>query len=122
MKSTWITYQTSRIFLMDFSNFGHDTAGLIAEIQAAEKACVLEPPASVLTLVDVRNSVIALNAVLQFKATGKAIQPHIQKMAMLGVTGLRLILAKSINQYSGLTTAFFQTPEEAQGWLIAEKA
>lgn len=101
----------------DFANFKSDVAGLRAEVEAADREILKEPPASVLLLVDMRNTVASGPAVELFKESSKLTASHVKKQAVIGISGFKRFLADVVARFSGQGMRLFDTEAEAMDWL-----
>jgi hypothetical protein len=68
-------------------------------------------------LVDVTGTMMNTEAVQALKASTKRDGAMVEKTAVVGVTGLKKVLADAIAKFSGTHTRYFDTKEEALEWL-----
>lgn len=118
MKSRWTTYRGARVMYCDFANFKSDVNALRVEVEAADQEIVKEPPASALLLIDMRNTVASGPAVELFKESAKLTASHVNKQAVIGVSGFKRFLADVVARFSGQGMRLFDTEAEAMEWLV----
>ncbi len=118
MKSRWTTYKGARVMYCDFSNFKSDVNGLRVEVEAVDREIIREPDASVLILVDMRNTVASGAAVELFKESAKLTNSHVKKQAVVGVSGFKRFLADVVARFSGQGMRLFDSEGEAMDWLV----
>lgn len=117
MKSKWIDHKGQKIMFCDYANFKSDLEGLKTEVSAVRAITGQQPKDSVLELIDIRNTVISTDAANLFKQASVEAKPVLHKTAVVGVTGLLNIIAKSIVKVSGLQLSLFDDIESAKDWL-----
>ena len=118
MKSEWMTHKGERFIYCDFTRFGVDLEGLRAEVEAADIQICLERENSVLALADLRDTVASRKMVDLFKGSALRTKKHIRKQAVVGVTGIRRLLAGAVARFSRQPMVLFDTVEEARDWLV----
>jgi hypothetical protein len=121
MKSRWETHKGIRIFYFDISNFGSDDAGIIEEVDVADAVIMSEPENTVLILNDVRNSIGSIPVIKHLQLSANRSSPYIQRAAVIGVSGSKLILLEAINRFSKVPIMPFDDVEKAMDWLIRDK-
>ncbi len=111
------TYDAARnIVFVDYSNM--KAAELIAEAQRLHNEARSHFAGSkVKVLVDVTGTMMNTEAVQALKASTKRDSSMVEKTAIVGVTGLKKVLADAIAKFSGTHTKYFATKVEALGWL-----
>lgn len=121
MKSRWITHRGKRIFLVDYSNFGSNTALIREEAKGIIETVTREPLNSVLALTDVRGTTGTLNTISVMKRVVTSTNRHVRRRAVVGVSGLRESLLDMVNRVTGNKPfAAFQDIEAAKEWLVKE--
>jgi hypothetical protein len=120
MKSKWITHQGKRIMFADYTNFGIDTSALQAEINAVDDIICQKADGAILLLVDVRNTTTTIEAVELLKRSSARTTRHLQKVAVIGVPGIRRMLLNVVSQFSGQEMIIFDDIESAKDWLVEE--
>ena len=121
MKSHWISHKGKQIFCYDLSNLRSDVAAIKTEVQAAETVAFKQPKSSLLHLVDVRDTVVSIDAARIFKAAATDIRPYVHKGAIIGVKGVVKIVAQAVNKAGGYDTVIFDDIGQALDWLVTEK-
>jgi hypothetical protein len=120
MKSEWQTWKGTRFLYCDFSNFGLEFEALRTEVLAADEEILRAPNGNVLAIADLRNTVTSGKVVDLFKESATRTKGHVEKQAVVGVTGIRKILAQAVAKFSGETFVLFATVEEAKDWLASQ--
>ena len=120
MKSEWKTYKGKRFIYCDFTDFGIDADALQVEIEAADRQICLQPENTVLALADLRNTVASRKVVDLFKHSASATRRHVRKQAVVGVTGIKRLLAEAVARFSSQPMVLFDTVDEAQEWLVVD--
>ena len=120
MKSKWIAHQGKKVLLCDYSNFRADIQALQAEIAAVEAVICQQPLASVLVLVDLTNTVGTPEVVEMFKKMTSRTAPYNCKRAVVGVVGLKRMLAEAVARFSGSPMSYFDSFESARNWVVAD--
>ncbi len=118
MKSKWIQHKGQDIFFADYSNFTGQYDLLKAEIGFVTSIVVGRPKDSVPLLVDVRNTPGTPENVDLLKASAVACKPHVPKTAVVGVTGYRRMIMRTISKLSGMPLMSFDALDEAKDWLV----
>lgn len=111
------TYDSDRkIVFVDYTNM--KAADLVAEAERIhnEARSHLEGE-KVRVLVDVRGATMNAQAVQALKDSTRRDSAIVEKTAIVGVTGVKRILADAIAKVSGTQTKYFVTEEEALEWL-----
>ena len=118
MKSRWMTCNETRYFYLDYANFGGDVAGLLAEVNAVHHVVLQQPLGSLLELVDVRGTDVSTEFLNLLKVNAILARPHLRKVAVVGVTGLRRTFAEMVARFSGQELTLFEDEEAAKEWLV----
>jgi len=118
MKSKWIRHKDKAIFFADYSNFTGKYDLLKAEIDYVTGVVAGQPENSVPILVDVRETPGTPENVDLLKASAVTCRPHVPKTAVVGVTGYRRMIMRTISKLSGLPLMAFDTIDEAKDWLV----
>jgi hypothetical protein len=111
------TYDSeSNIVFVDYSNM--KSVELIAEAQRLhDEARSHFAGTKVKVLVDIRGAMMSSEAVRALKDSTKRDSAMVEKTAVVGVTGMKKILADAIAAFSGTHTKYFATKAEALEWL-----
>lgn len=118
MSVTWITHKGKRILFNDSSNQASD--GIIKMIEE-EARFVAGAPGRVLILDDYTNCVADSRAMERTKQLGRdIIEPKTEKVALLGITGIKAVLLSAYNWFTGAGARqrLFRTADEAKDWLV----
>jgi len=112
----WITYKGKEILIDDYSNImPNQLPPLIENItnltfQSGKK--------DILLIVDVTGAYANKEAVSAFSESGKKSKELIKKTAVVGITGVKKILLKVVNKFTGLNAKPLSTRKEAKEWLV----
>jgi hypothetical protein len=117
MKSKWITHKGKKILFADYSNFEHDSESLFAEVEAVDAIVIRQPEKSVRMLLDTRNSVASKEVIAYFKNAAAKTQKYMDRMAIIGISGIRKILFDAVTRFSGQKASLFDDMEKAKDWL-----
>ncbi|MDM7926753.1 MAG: STAS/SEC14 domain-containing protein [bacterium] len=117
MKSTWLKHNGARIQYADYSGFHSDLEALKAEVEYASGETLKEPPYSVLSLVNVTDTMGTQEIVEYLKNAAVRTKPYIKKMAVVGVPGYKKILLRAVIAFTGQDIKPFDTLDEAKEWL-----
>ena len=120
MKSTWISHNEKKIFYADYSDFGKDFQELKAEVTYANSIMVREPRDSLLLLVNVNGTTGTSDITFYLKDAAMQVKAHVRKAAVIGVSGVRLALLRSVSYLSGMEIKPFDDIEAAKDWLAHE--
>ena len=121
MKSKWITNKEKKIFYADYSNFEKDFQKLKPEVAYANSIMMREPKESVLLLVDVTGTTGTSEITFFLKDAAIEVKVRVRKAAVIGVSGVRLALLRSVSFLSGMEIRPFDDIESAKDWLASEK-
>lgn len=114
-----IDHQNKKIFFIDFSNLKSldEIKTLIVE---AQKHIHKQPSQSVLTLTNVENTHFNTEISDLFTDYIKSNKNYVKARAILGVSGLKLVLYNSFQKVTGSNMRAFPNIEEAKNWLAAQ--
>ena len=119
MKSHWLTHQGKRILFCDCTQLTQsDLEILKSELNGVEGLILLEAEQSVLMLCDIRGSIATPEALDPFKQFSTHTAKYIQKLAVLGVSGLKKVLFDALVQLSGMHATAYDEMENALDWLV----
>jgi hypothetical protein len=112
------TYDSERkIVFVDYTNM--KARELIAEADRIHnEARSRLSGVKVKALVDITGAMLNSEAVQALKDSTKRDSEIVEKTAIVGVTGLKRVLADAIAKFSGTNTKYFATKEEALEWLV----
>src|SRR5258708_7295721 len=118
----FVEHQGRRILLMDFSNIWSVAEAVKVIDGAREFVARLPKLQEQLTLVDVKESAFDDRVVAKLKELGAHNRPWVLAGAVVGMSGMQKIMFKLINTFNGRKLAAFNTREQAQEWLVGQKA
>jgi hypothetical protein len=121
MRTCWKTHGGHRYLYSDYSGLGTDVDTLAREVAIAKQITLREPDASVLKLVNVADSVGTPEGVEILRQSTADTKAKIRRVAVLGVTGLKQLMAQGIARMTGQTIRYFDTEREALDWLVSEE-
>ena len=117
MKSRWIDHKGQQIIYGDYANFNDDVDGLKKEIDSVEVEIVQRPENSVRFLVDVRETAGIPEITEHLTKAAISIRKYVLKTGVIGVSGFRKLLVRSIANVSGMELTLFEDVNEALDWL-----
>jgi hypothetical protein len=108
------------MWCIDFSGYTHDPEGLAREIAVAEDVVRNYPPDSVLVAVNLYNAALPEPVIAFF--IRNAASSSIQKMAVIGFSGLRRLWYEKVRHIRWpRVVRFFDDYEQAKKWLVTER-
>ena len=114
MSVEWIEHKGKRILRVDLRGLREEQ---VIETVELEAKMIAESPTKVLILPNVEGA--SISTLEQVKRLGKdIIAPKTLKSATLGVTGLKDILLRAYNAFTGSSAHPFKTEAEALEWLV----
>lgn len=114
MGTEWIEHKGKRILYVDYR--GLKGAQLI-EMAETEAKTIVAAPTKVLVLDDFEGISVDSEFMNRIKQLGKDAEPKTARCAILGVTGLKEILLRAYNAFTGGRSQPFRTKAEALDWL-----
>lgn len=120
MKSGWKAHKGKKYFYCDYRDFGMDLDGLKAEVNYADGQICRNPEGSVRAMTDVRGTVGTPEIVEFFKRSAIKTKPYIFRQAVLGLEGIRKLLAMTVSRFSGQAFKAFDDEETAKEWLAED--
>jgi len=120
-RTHFIDHRGQRLLMLDYTNLGTDLDQLKAEIDRSKGVIAREPPASVLTLTDVRGSKITPGAVKAMQELVQFNAPYVRWSAVVvGLTGVYLTGFRAIQALSRRKNMrAFNDLDEAKDWLLS---
>jgi hypothetical protein len=120
-RTRFIDHRGHRLLLLDYTNLGTDLELLKDEIGRSKEVVGREPPASVLTVTDVRGSKITPGAVKAMQELVQHNAPYVRWSAVVvGLTGVYLTAFRAIQALSRRRNMrAFNDLEEAKEWLVS---
>ncbi len=121
MKSKWIEYKGQRIFYVDCSNFGSDSAALHEEARAIIALVTQEPENSVRAISNAEGTTGTPENLTILKGIVTRTTRFVRKRAVVGVSGVRKALLDIVNRVAGgKPFAAFTEIDEAKEWVIKD--
>jgi stage II sporulation SpoAA-like protein len=117
MRSTWIEHEGKKILYQDFSKNFFNSAAVKAELQEVQKIVTAQPLNSVLVLSDFRDTNVGSDLLSAMNTASAATKDHVQKTAVLGVSGMKRKLADLLTALTGQSLKYFDDIESAKNWL-----
>ena len=121
MKSEWITHKGVRIFHLRYDCFGDDSEGLGKEVGESIVEAMKEPPDSILELVDVTDTTGSRKNVEILRDAANQCKSRIRKVAVLGISGVRQLIAQGVARITGMNFTLFDDIEKAKDFLVENK-
>jgi hypothetical protein len=120
MRSTWIEHKGKKILYQDFSQNFYNSAAVKQELDEVQKIVTAQPLHSVLVLSDFRDTNVGSDLLSAMNAASDATKAHVQKTAVLGVTGMKRKLADLLTAVTGQPLKYFDNVESAKNWLTED--
>ena len=120
MRSTWVEHKGKKILYQDFSKNFFNSAAVKEELAAVQKIVIAQPLNSVLVLSDFRDTNVGSDLLSAMNSASDATKAHVQKTAVLGVTGMKRKLADLLTALTGQPLKYFDDIESAKNWLVEE--
>jgi hypothetical protein len=120
MKSIWQEYKGRKIFYQNFSGLFYNSAAVIAELAEVQEIVVSQPINSVLILTDLRDTQVGGDVLSAMNSASALTKDHVQKTAVLGVTGVKRTLGDMLSRLTGQPLMYFDNEDDAKEWLIKE--
>jgi len=117
MRSTWIEHRGKKILYQDFSKNFFNSAVVKAELTEVQKIVIAQPLNSVLVLSDFRDTNVGSDLLSAMNTASAATKDHVQKTAVLGVTGMKRKLADLLTALTGQPLKYFDDIDSAKNWL-----
>ena len=120
MRSTWIEHKGKKIFYQDFSRNFYNSAVVKTELEEVQKIVIAQPMNSVLVLSDFRDTNVGTDLLTAMNTASAATKAHVNKTAVLGVTGMKRKLADLLTAVTGQPLRYFDNLEAAKDWLAED--
>ena len=117
MKVEWITYKGKKILFTNYNNVKSQAEMLSILNETFE--LVRSTPGQILALTDATNAATGPDFMKAAKEQGKPLTHKIDKSAAIGITGLKGMLLKGYNLFTGDKMKPFATKEEALDYLVS---
>lgn len=119
MRSKWIEFSGKQIFYQDFSNLGvSSTEAVKAELAEVQSIVLEQPENSLLVLSDFRNTSINNDLMGILRESSGKTKGRVFKTAVLGVVGVKRILADMLTKFTGQKLSYFENENDAKAWLV----
>lgn len=115
----FINHAGKRVLLIDSSNCTPEQGLRIAN--EALLLVTLEPPNSVLILIDLTGAQVSRESVARAKEVAVLNRPYVKRSALVGAESLPNAFYEAIKRFSKRDFPRFNTREEALDWLVAEE-
>ena len=108
------------VFFLNYTNFKADFASDFAALrrEATTEHRILSQTEPVLAVVDLRGATGAAAIVDVFKQRSKQTSPIMDRLAVVGITGIKRFFAELAARISGSEMRLFDTQAEAVAWLL----
>ncbi len=113
-----ITHKDKRITYIDYSSLASDNEALFINTIKEATLYVKKFGANQLVLINVQDTYTNKAIVAQFKDTAKELKPNTRRMAVLGITGAKVILLKAVNLFAKMDITSKSNYKDAVNWLI----
>lgn len=115
MKSGWITHNGKKIFYCRYNS------PLIEEMQVevkeVDQELLIQPAGSVLLLIDTKGTILTPSAINLYMNHAIRCRKQLQKIAILGMEGVRKKILEIISKAANLAPVPFDSEKEAMEWL-----
>jgi len=118
MSIEWINHKGKKILYIDYA--GLSSKEELEQIEKATKTLVETNDKNNLTLTNLVNAKVDQEFVDMSKVKGKISGQYTKKAAVVGVEGVRKVLLRAVNAFSGNPREPFSTKEEALEWLVKD--
>jgi hypothetical protein len=115
----FIKHKGKDIVVVDVSQVANQDEG-IAVLQKGEELIRTQPPGSVLLVTNVAIPRYDVHGVEAMKNFSAAITPHIKASCVVGISGVKSVIFRSITRLTGRNIHIFETMEQAADWLVAQ--
>ena len=120
MRSTWIEHKGKKILYQDFSRNFYNSAVVKAELEEVQKIVIAQAVNSVRVLSDFRDTNVGTDLLTAMNNASAATKAHVNKTAVLGVTGMKRKLADLLTALTGQPLKYFDNLEAAKDWLAED--
>lgn len=120
MRSNWIEHKGKKIFFQDFSKHFYNSAAVKAELREVQSVVMSQPLNSVRVLSDFRDTNVGSDLLSAMNSASAATKAHVNKTAVLGVSGMKRKLADLLTALTGQPLKYFDNIEAAKDWLAED--
>lgn len=117
MRVEWISHKGKKILFINYSEI--KSQGEMLEVLNESLKIIREASGTILALSDMTNASVGPDFMKEAKEKGKELAGKAEKTAILGITGLKSMLLKGYNLFTGETMKPFSTREEALDYLAS---
>lgn len=114
----FIDYKGKEILILDFAHCQPDK--VIEILEEGRRIVKKRPLKSVRSLADVTGARYNKKVISTFKEVTAANKPYVIKSAVVGATGMKKLIYKSIMKFSRRDVPLFDTLEEAKDFLACD--
>lgn len=116
------SYHGKEILYVNFSEYNivREKTILVSSISEAINKIKTYPEKSLLLLTDFTGTRFDKDIATCAKNYSMDITPYVKSSAVVGVSGIQLVLAKTVQKLTGRTFFMAKSIEEAKEWLIAQ--
>ncbi len=117
-----IEHKGKKIHFIDYSGLrlADELIEIISMVDKFNQEQISAGRTDFLILSDLTNSYVYGEAMDMMKKSGAKIKEHTKKTALLGITGAKKVLLRTVNAVMNLNMKPFDNKEEALDWLIED--
>lgn len=120
-RGQFLQHRGERVLLADYSNLSAAQAEqTLGEMAAVQQLIEREAKGSVRYLLDVTGMAFDKRVVAAFKEYGERSRPYFRASAIVGLSGLQLVVYRTVTRLVGIHMPAFGTRQEALDWLAAQ--
>lgn len=119
-RTQFLDHRGTRILYYDFANVDDVDEGLRI-VQAAVPKILGQPPRSVRTLVNVKDSKFDARIAKAVQHLASHNKPFVLASAIVGLSGLQRVILSAVMRVTGRKFATFDDLDEAKDWLVAQE-
>jgi hypothetical protein len=119
-RTRFIDHRGSQILYYDFAGVEDVDEGLRI-VQAAVPRILGQPPSSVRTLVNVKDSTFDARIARAVQHLASHNKPFVLASAVVGLSGLQRVILSAVMRVTGRQFATFDDIDEAKDWLVAQE-
>jgi len=120
MRSKWIEHKGKNIFYQDFSGLFYNYDAVKEELEEVQKVVVAQPKGSLLVFTNFTDTTIAGDLMNTLNESSRITKDHINKTAVIGVTGIKRRLADMLTRLTGQPLKYFDDEFAAKEWLAED--
>ncbi len=112
----WIEHKGQMVLLADYTGLSGEA--LLEAIAQSNKMLLEKRRQCPLILADLTDCVIDKEVVAKSKEEALKAKSYVDKIAVVGLTGIQAVFVQVLNMFAGMSTTPFKTREEALDWLV----